>query len=212
MNRRLEAREAAAGPVRVGIIGAGRFGTMVICQLAGIRGMRPAVVSDISGEQGLRALAHAGYAPAAVVRTDSIEQVNQAIARGLPVFTEDPQVLLRSDVDVVVEATGVPEAGAASALDGLRNGKHVVMVCTNVACMLKGGYDVLRALEAAAGCKAGETSPDGELTIVEEECLAACADAPMMISGHKYFLRLTPETAARALDEIKKLPPDHGHA
>jgi len=128
VNRRLEAREAAAGPVRVGIIGAGRFGTMVICQLAGIRGMRPAVVSDISGEQGLRALAHAGYAPAAVVRTDSIEQVNQAIARGLPVFTEDPQVLLRSDVDVVVEATGVPEAGAASALDGLRNGKHVVMV------------------------------------------------------------------------------------
>ena len=69
VNRRLEAREAAAGPVRVGIIGAGRFGTMVICQLAGIRGMRPAVVSDISGEQGLRALAHAGYAPAAVVRT-----------------------------------------------------------------------------------------------------------------------------------------------
>ena len=87
MNGQLEAREAAGRPVRVGIIGAGRFGTMVICQLAGIRGMRPAVVSDISGEQGMRALAHAGYSSAAVVRTDSIEQVNEAIARGRPVFT-----------------------------------------------------------------------------------------------------------------------------
>ncbi len=89
-------------------------------------------------------------------------------------------------------------------------GKHVLMVCTNVACMLKGGYEVLGALEKKLGCKAGHTSLDGEFTIVEEECLAACADAPMMISGQKYFLRLTPDTAVQALDEIKQLPPEHG--
>jgi NADH-quinone oxidoreductase E subunit len=89
-------------------------------------------------------------------------------------------------------------------------GKHVVMVCTNVACMLRGGYEVLGALEKQLGCKAGETSADGEFTVVEEECLAACADAPMMISGQKYFLRLTPETAVKALAEIKTMPPEHG--
>ena len=85
------------------------------------------------------------------------------------------------------------------------------MVCTNVSCMLRGGYDVLHALEEKLGCKAGETSADGEFTLVEEECLAACADAPCLIAGEKYFLRLTPETAAAALDEIKKMPPDHKH-
>ena len=126
--RQLEAREAAGNPVRVGVIGAGRFGTMVICQLATMRGVRPAVVSDISGEQGLRALAYAGFPPDAVMRTDAVGQVNEAIARGIPAFTEDARVLLQSDIDVVVEATGVPEAGVASALDGIRNGKHVVMV------------------------------------------------------------------------------------
>lgn len=88
-------------------------------------------------------------------------------------------------------------------------GRHVLMVCTNVSCMLRGGYDVLHALESKLGCKAGETSADGEFTIVEEECLAACADAPCLIAGERYFLRLTPETAARALDEIKLMPPDH---
>src|ERR1700748_1719207 len=88
-------------------------------------------------------------------------------------------------------------------------GKHVLMMCTNVSCMLRGGYDVLRALEQKLGCKAGENSPDGEFTLVEEECLAACADAPCLIAGEKYFLNLTPASAIAALDEIKKMPPDH---
>jgi len=92
-------------------------------------------------------------------------------------------------------------------------GKHVLMICTNVSCMLRGGYDVLHAVEKQLGCKAGENSADGEFTIVEEECLAACADAPCMIAGEKYYLRLTPETAIKALEEVKKQPPDHrgGH-
>jgi NADH-quinone oxidoreductase E subunit len=88
-------------------------------------------------------------------------------------------------------------------------GKHTLMVCTNVSCMLRGGYEVLAALEQKLGVKAGGNSADGEFTIIEEECLAACADAPCMISGQKYFLRLTPEAAVKALDEIKQMPPDH---
>jgi NADH-quinone oxidoreductase E subunit len=88
-------------------------------------------------------------------------------------------------------------------------GKHTLMMCTNVSCMLRGGYDVLHALEAKLGIKAGQNSPDGEFTLIEEECLAACADAPCMIAGEKYFLNLTPEKAIAALDEIKKQPPDH---
>ena len=88
-------------------------------------------------------------------------------------------------------------------------GKHTVMVCTNVSCMLRGADGVLDALEKRLGCKRGETSADGEFTLIEEECLAACADAPMMISGERYFLRLNPESATSALDEIKKLPPEH---
>jgi NADH-quinone oxidoreductase E subunit len=88
-------------------------------------------------------------------------------------------------------------------------GKHTLMMCTNVSCMLRGGYEVLHALEKHLGIKAGENSPDGEFTLIEEECLAACADAPCMIAGEKYYLRLTPELAIKALDEIKKTPPDH---
>jgi NADH-quinone oxidoreductase E subunit len=118
-------------------------------------------------------------------------------------------------VDVVAAALGLPPAhvwGVVTFYTMYHRhpvGRHVLMVCTNVSCMLRGGYDVLRSLEQKLGCKAGGTSADGEFTLIEEECLAACADAPAMISGHKYFLRLTPETALRALEEVKQLPPDH---
>jgi NADH-quinone oxidoreductase E subunit len=88
-------------------------------------------------------------------------------------------------------------------------GKHTLMVCTNVSCMLRGGYEVLSALEQSLGCKRGETTADGEFTIIEEECLAACADAPCLISGEKYYLNLTPASAVAALTEIRKQPADH---
>ena len=128
LNAQLAARETQGKPVRVGVIGAGRFGTMVLCQLATMRGMRPSAVAEISGERGMRALAHAGIPAEAVVRAGDTHRINEAIARGVPVLTEDAQALCRSDVDVVVEATGLPEVAAASALEGIRHGKHMVMV------------------------------------------------------------------------------------
>jgi NADH-quinone oxidoreductase E subunit len=89
-------------------------------------------------------------------------------------------------------------------------GKNVVMVCTNVSCMLRGAYDILGHIEKTLGIKRGETTPDGMFTIVEEECLAACANAPMMICGTEYYLDLTTEKVTRALDELRRHPrPEH---
>jgi NADH-quinone oxidoreductase E subunit len=83
-------------------------------------------------------------------------------------------------------------------------GRHELMVCTNISCMLKGGYGILKHIEGRLGIKAGETTPDGAFTIVEEECLAACANAPMMICGNDYFLDLTPQKVDTILDDLRK--------
>jgi NADH-quinone oxidoreductase E subunit len=85
-------------------------------------------------------------------------------------------------------------------------GKNVLMVCTNVSCMLRGAYDVLHHLEQKLGIKPKETTPDGVFTLVEEECLAACANAPMMICGTKYYLDLTPDQLDGILDELRAKP------
>lgn len=83
-------------------------------------------------------------------------------------------------------------------------GTNELMVCTNVSCMLRGGYDILHHIEKRLGIKKGETTSDGAFSLVEEECLAACANAPMMICGPEYYLDLTPEKVDKALDDLKK--------
>jgi NADH-quinone oxidoreductase E subunit len=85
-------------------------------------------------------------------------------------------------------------------------GKNVLMVCTNVSCMLRGAYDIMSHIERKLGIAPGQTTADGMFTLVEEECLAACANAPMMICGTEYFLDLTPEKVDRALAALAKNP------
>src|SRR5258708_5733 len=90
-------------------------------------------------------------------------------------------------IDLVARALGLPAAhvwGVVTFYTMYHRhpaGRHVLMVCTNISCMLRGGYDVLHALEDQLGIKAGGASADGEFTLIEEECLAACADAPCVI-------------------------------
>jgi NADH-quinone oxidoreductase E subunit len=84
-----------------------------------------------------------------------------------------------------------------------KTGKNVLLVCTNVSCMLRGAYEVLGHIEKRLGVKPGETTPDGKFTLHEEECLAACANAPMMICGDNYYLDLDNAKVDRILDELK---------
>lgn len=83
-------------------------------------------------------------------------------------------------------------------------GRNELMVCTNVSCMLRGGYEVLHHIEKRLGIKAGESTPDGCFHLVEEECLAACANAPMMICGPEYYLDLTPQKVDAVLDDLRR--------
>jgi NADH-quinone oxidoreductase E subunit len=85
-----------------------------------------------------------------------------------------------------------------------RSGANHLMVCTNVSCMLRGGNEIFSHIEKKLGIKGGETTPDGAFTLVEEECLAACANAPMMICGTDYFLDLTPAKVDVILDDLRK--------
>ena len=83
-------------------------------------------------------------------------------------------------------------------------GRHIVSICTNISCMLCGADEIVNYIEKKLGIKLGETTPDRRVTLkVEEECLAACAGAPMMtVDGH-YHENLTPETIDRILDGLE---------
>ncbi len=83
-------------------------------------------------------------------------------------------------------------------------GRHHISVCTNISCMLRGGEAILAHVEKRLGVTVGESTADGRFFLkAEEECLAACNGAPMMMVDHVYFENLTPETVDRILDEHK---------
>ena len=84
-------------------------------------------------------------------------------------------------------------------------GRHSISVCTNISCMLRGGEKILAHLEKKLGVKVGESTPDGRFYLKrEEECLAACCGAPMMMVDHKYHENLTPARVDEILDNVSK--------
>ena len=83
-------------------------------------------------------------------------------------------------------------------------GRNMVALCTNLSCMLCGAGDIVKHVENKLGIKLGATTPDGRITLkLEEECLAACAGAPMMtVNGH-YHEHLTTAKVDEILDSLE---------
>lgn len=82
-------------------------------------------------------------------------------------------------------------------------GRHNVSICTNISCMLRGADDLVTHAEKKLGIKLGESTPDGRIYLKkEEECLAACCGAPMMMVNHKYHENLTMEQVDEILDGL----------
>ncbi len=82
-------------------------------------------------------------------------------------------------------------------------GRHVVAVCHNLSCHLAGAKSILEHLEARLGVEAGETTPDGRVTLQAVECLCACEHAPMMQVDDRYELDLTPAKVDRILEGLR---------
>lgn len=83
-------------------------------------------------------------------------------------------------------------------------GRHHVSVCTNISCYLCGGEDILAHVEKKLGIRVGESTGDGRIYLKkEEECLAACCGAPMMMVDHVYHENLTTDKVDEILDALE---------
>lgn len=83
-------------------------------------------------------------------------------------------------------------------------GRHSISVCTNISCMLRGSDDIVSHIERKLGIELGESTPDGKIYLKrEEECLAACCGAPMMMVDHAYHEDLTPAKVDAILDALE---------
>ena len=82
-------------------------------------------------------------------------------------------------------------------------GRYVINVCRTLSCALLGAERVTEELSAKLGIKPGDTDPSGTFTLLEVECLGACDRAPVVMVNDDWHERLSPEQAARFVDDIR---------
>ena len=83
-------------------------------------------------------------------------------------------------------------------------GRYNLQICTNVSCMLRGGYELYNYISEKLGIKNKETTEDGMFTIEEVECLGSCATAPMLqVNNKEYYENLTKEKIEEILSDLK---------
>ena len=84
-------------------------------------------------------------------------------------------------------------------------GRNEIAICTNISCMLSGSDVIVQHIEDRLNIKLGESTKDGNIFLKkEEECLAACTGAPMMMVNHQYIENLDIEKVNEILDKLEK--------
>ncbi len=195
---KLAAERAADGrPVRAGLIGAGKFGSMFLAQVPTIAGLEVTAIADLDPDRAREACRAVGWGDAAI--------------SGAAFLDSGTALSARAEVDVVIEATGDPRAGIAHALAAIDAGKHLVMV--NVEADVLAG-PALAARAAAAGTVYSMAYGDQPALVAEMVDWARAAGFRVTAAGKgtKYLpayhavtpddvwghYGLTPETAAKA--------------
>ena len=139
------------------------------------------------------------------------DKKRSAVIAALRIIQEQNNGGLDTDImDAVAELLGMPaiqvyEVSKFYSMFHIgESGRHKISICDNISCMLRGGEAIVSHVEKKLGISRGETTEDGKFTLVrEEECLAACCGAPMMVVDGHYYEKLTPEKVDEILDGME---------
>jgi len=193
LHRMLLERAERKGPIRVGLIGAGKFGTMFLAQARLTPGMHILGIADLNVERAREACRRTGW-PAEQFAAPSFAA---ALKTGGTHLTDDGMALIAADgLDVVIEATGVPPAGIKHALAAVAHKRHIIMVCVE-ADVLAGPLLAKKAREA--GVVYSLAYGDQPAIICELVDWARTCGFPVVCAGkgtryHPSFHESTPET------------------
>jgi predicted homoserine dehydrogenase-like protein len=201
---KLSEREAAGRPIRIGLIGAGKFGTMFLTQVRRTPGMHLVGLSDLSIPRAKSQLASAGW-DAAQYAAGSL---GDALKTRTTFVTDNADALVACpEIDVIVEATGDPKTGIRFALKAVEHGKHIVMV--NVEADALAG-PLLARKARAAGVIYSLAWGDQPALICEQVDWARACGFKVMSAGkgtryHPTYHRSNPDTVWEILDKYLKI-------
>jgi predicted homoserine dehydrogenase-like protein len=216
---RLLDRERATGrPIRVGLVGAGQMGRGFVAQLRRIAGMDVVAVADLDPNRATGALRAAGQDT--VLTGDDLDKLSAVVAEGGTVATADPTLLTALPVDMVIDATGVPEVGAQVALRSLLSGRHVGLLnvetdatvgwlLSRIAAQSNAVYTLCRGDEPAEALKLVEYARDLAFDVV---CAGKGKNNPLRphataaeLTGEANRKKMNPKMLASFVDGSKAM-------
>ncbi|HHV83806.1 MAG TPA: NAD(P)-dependent oxidoreductase [Tepidanaerobacter syntrophicus] len=129
LNTKLKEIDEQGKKIKAGIVGAGQMGRGMVSQMFCMKGILPAIISDIDIERAKNAYLLAGISSDDIAVANKAVEAETAIQKGKYVITEDFNVITSTlPIDVVLDLTGVPDVGARIAFDSIYNGKNIVML------------------------------------------------------------------------------------
>ena len=126
--KKLKQQQLSGEPIKVCVIGCGRFGSMIIFQIQHMLGMNVSVICDLDMKRAINIATESGIPKSDLKINTSVDNINDSIEKNKISIVEDASLAVSSNIDVVVEATGNPLAGGNNAVAAIKNQKHVVMV------------------------------------------------------------------------------------
>lgn len=129
LNKKLKALEEENKKIRVGVVGAGLMGTGLVTQMSVMKGITPAILVDRTEEKAINTYLSAGISREEIIVAKSLDEINYGMEQGKYIVSSNIEYASKANlVDVVVDATGRPDAGAQIAMNSINNKKHIVML------------------------------------------------------------------------------------
>jgi predicted homoserine dehydrogenase-like protein len=204
LHRMLLERQAAGKPVTVGVVGAGKFGTMFLSQARLTAGMHVVAVADLNIVRARSQLAAARWPP----EQYEASSLDQALKTGKTLLTTDAEAMIKHPaIEVIIEATGDPRTGIRLCQMAIRNGKHIVMV--NVEADAVAG-PILARQAKQAGVVYSLAWGDQPAMICEQVDWARANGFNVVAAGkgtryHPTYHQSTPDTVWDILDKYLKI-------
>jgi predicted homoserine dehydrogenase-like protein len=197
-------REARGHPVTVGVIGAGKFGTMFLAQARSTRGIHVLAVADLDVARAMRQMRIAGWdeqAIAAVSLSDALRSRRTHLTADAEALTAFPEI------EVIVEATGIASAGIRHALSAIEHGQHLVMVNVEADALVG---PLLARKAKAAGVVYSLAWGDQPALICEHVDWARACGFKVIAAGkgtryEPHYHRSTPDTVWAILDKYLQI-------
>lgn len=129
INRKLKALEEENKQIKVGVVGAGLMGTGLITQISLMKGMTPSILVDRTEDKAIKSYLSAGISREQILVAKSLDEVNYGMEQGKFIVSSNIEHASQANfVDVVVDATGRPDAGSKIAMNSITNKKDIVML------------------------------------------------------------------------------------